>query len=323
MRRRQFLQGFVLSPLAAAAMPGTTSLAQEFPTRPLRIIVPYVAGSPSDTMGRFMAEETSKRIGQPAIVENRPGAASLIGTRVVFDAPADGHTVLVQTVAIVLNPLNDRNVGYKIDDFAPLAPLGQISTIITVPKSFPANNLEEFVAHVRANPGKFTVGTLGGGTPLNLLTDRFLTVSGLNMVVVQYKGAADGLRGLMTGEIDMHMLGVQLAYPQIQAGALKAIAILSEERHRLLPQVATFKEAGIPEMNATPWVAAFARSATPPAILNKLQRAMTEAVASDAYRQRLEKTGGDVWSPPDLALAIKRDTALWEEDIKRIGARAK
>jgi tripartite-type tricarboxylate transporter receptor subunit TctC len=323
MQRRQFLQGFVLSPLAAAAMPRTTSLAQEFPTRPLRIIVPYVAGSPSDTMGRFTAEETSKRIGQPAIVENRPGAASLIGTRVVFDAPADGHTVLVQTVAIVLNPLNDRNVGYKIGDFTPLAPLGQISTIITVPKAFPADNLEEFVAHVRANPGKFTVGTLGGGTPLNLLTDRFLTVMGLNMVVVQYKGAADGLRGLMTGEIDMHMLGVALAYPQIQSGALKAIAILSEERHRLLPQVATFKEAGIPEMNATPWVAAFARSATPPAILDKLRRAMNEAVASDAYRQRLEKTGGDVWSPPDLALAIKRDTALWEEDIKRIGAPAK
>ena len=159
--------------------------------------------------------------------------------------------------------------------------------------------------------------------PLNLLTDRFITVSGLNMVVVQYKGAADGLRGLMTGEIDMHMLGVQLAYPQIQAGALKAIAILSEERHRLLPQVATFKEAGIPEMNATPWVATFARSATPPAILNKLQRAHDRSRRLRCLSAAAGKTGGDVWSPPDLAIAIKRDTALWEEDIKRIGARAK
>jgi tripartite-type tricarboxylate transporter receptor subunit TctC len=305
--------------LIAVAMLGTAGLAQEFPTRPIRVVVPYTAGSPIDAMGRFLAEEASKKIGLPVVVDNRPGASTIIGTRAVAEAPADGHTVLVQSAAIVLNPLSDRKIGYRIEDFAPLVPLGAISSIIAVPRAFPANDLQEFVAHVRANPGKLTVGTLGGATPISLLTDRLLASAGLEMVVVQYKGAADGLRGLLTGEIDMHILGVQLAYPQIQSGAVKAVAIMSDERHRLLPQVATFREAGMPEMNATPWVAAFARADTPKLVLDKLRSLMAEVVSSDAYRQRLEKAGGDIWSPEELGAALQRDAALWEKDIVRMG----
>jgi tripartite-type tricarboxylate transporter receptor subunit TctC len=301
------------------------SRAQEFPSRPIRIVNPYPAGGPVDGMVRLLAEEAGKKLGQTLILENRPGASTLIGTRAVAEAPADGYTLLVQTPALVLNTFSVGNVGYGLADFVAIAPVGGLSSALVVPAIFPVRTLAEFIARVKVDPGKYNYGTLGGATPINLLSDRFLTAAGLDMVALQYKGGADGLNALLARDVAMHILGVQIAYPQVEAGNLTALAVIAEQRHPKLPDVPTFAEAGMPEMSGTPWTVLFARANTPSTILDKLRRGMAEVVVSDEYRSKVERVGGDPWAPLGEALHafIARDTKLWEMDMLRMGARAK
>jgi tripartite-type tricarboxylate transporter receptor subunit TctC len=311
--------------LALGPLAIVDTFAETFPSRAIQVVIPYAAGGPIDAMARILFDMAGKNLRQPIIVVSRPGASTIIGTRAAAAAPADGYTLLANAVAIGLNPLIDQNAGYKLADFVPLAPLGTIPQVLVVRKSFPANNFQEFIAAVEAAPGKYSIGTLGGGSPLTLLTDRFLHLTKLKMVQVPYKGATDGQRGLLTGEIDAHLLGVQVAYPIIASGAVKAFAVGNDRRHRLLPDTPTFQELSLPEMNALPWVALFARADTPKPILDTLVRELSAVAASEPYRENIEKAGGDVWSvsPDDLAPAIERDMRMWKADIDRVGAAPK
>jgi tripartite-type tricarboxylate transporter receptor subunit TctC len=313
----------------ALALIGTVQLhldvgafAQEFPSRAIRVVVPYSAGGPVDIVGRLFMEEARKAFLQPIVIENRPGAATILGTRAVRDAPPDGHTLLVQSPGLLLNAMTEKDQGYQISDFVPIAPIALLGApVVIVPADFPAESLSDFVALVRSKPGQFNYGTLGGANPITLLSNRFMTTFGLQMVEVPYKGVADAMSAVMGGDIHFAIVSAQLIYAQVESRRLKALAVSSEEADPKLPGVPTFRQLGYPGIMPSAWVAVFARTETPPPILAALRKVMGDVALSSQLYQQLKRVDALPWTDlgPALDRAIKDDTVLWEKDLSRMG----
>jgi tripartite-type tricarboxylate transporter receptor subunit TctC len=303
--------------LALNAIPITH--AQTYPSKALRIVLPFPPGGPTDLLGRQLAQTVSVQVGQPVVAENRPGAGGNLGTEIAAKAPADGYTLLLSSNILAISPHLYRKLPYDtVKDFAPITQVTQVPNVFISHPSIPVRNLKELVAAARRTPGKLTFGSGGLGTGQHLAGEMFRSASKLDMVHVPYKGSGLAMLGMIGGHIDWMVIGVPPALPQIQAGKVRALAALAAERLSALPQVPSAGESGFPEYVVTSWYGMLAPANTPRDIINRLHGEFVKSVNDPATRERLI-TGGfepKTSSPQEWGDFIKSEITRYGKVIR-------
>ena len=311
MNRRLALHALATLPLAVAA--GLPAHAQsDFPSSPLRLIVPLAAGGPTDFLARSVAQDLARTLGQPVVVENRPGADGLIAARDVIAAPADGHTLLFAIGSMLAAPLQSRPPAFDWRaEFAPLGRVARVPFALVVHPGVPARSVEELVAHARAHPEQLNFAT---NTLSELMAAaQFMRAAGIRMTRVPYKGGAQAMPDLMAGRVQVWFGPLSLIAPQVQSGTLRALATLLPERSPALPGVPTLTEAGYPAVQVPTWQALFASAKTPAPTLERLASAVAAATARPEVRAEIEKRAifVDPGAPAELARLVAADQEAW------------
>ena len=277
--------------LICAASGSATAQDSAFPTRPIRVIVPYPAGGLVDLVTRVVTDRMAQKLGQQFIVESRAGANGTIATAYVAHADADGYTLLMITDSHGVNPLFYKDLGYdSIKDFAPIGLIGKSPLALTVHVSVPARTVADLIALARASPGTFTYGSIGVGSASHLAGELFKVRAGVDMVHVPYRGGAPAVNDLIAGHLKTMFLSPVSGLPHIKAGRLVALAIAAPRRFPLMPDVPTMAEVGIP-MDVGYWVGMAAPAATPPAVVARLEAVLAEVVAEPDVQKRLTEMG--------------------------------
>jgi tripartite-type tricarboxylate transporter receptor subunit TctC len=312
--------------LFACAMAwGGAVFAQAFPSRPVTFVVPFAAGGSADATTRALSQKLAEAWGQAVIVDNKPGGGTNIGTQYVAKQPADGYTVLFATDAMVVNTLLYRSLSFDpYRDFAPVSVIAHLDQVMLVPAALPANNMREFVAYAKANPGKLNYGSYGSGSPPHLAYELFKHITKTDIVHIPYKGVAPMVTDFMGGNLQTIVTGVYSALPLVKSGKARVLGI-EGRRSPLLPDVPTFTEAGLPDMRAPAWWGYAVPAGTPPAIVAKLHRDIVAVVKDPEFRQRrLVEVGLEpVGNTPEEFTALMKDTAvLWAPIIKAANIRA-
>jgi len=294
--------------------------------KPVRIIVSFAAGGPTDTVARITGAKLTELLGQPFIVENRPGAGGNIGADMAAKAAPDGYTLLMATVSThAINPGLYKKMPYDpVRDFAPIGQIGVTPTVLAVHPSIPAHDVQSLVALLRANPKKYTYGSSGMGSILHLCGEQFKSsAGGLDVTHVPYKGSAPMTADLVGGQISMVFDALPTMLPQINAGTIRALGAGMASRARALPNLPTLQEQGIPGFECYTWNALLAPAKTPPAIVAQLNAAINDALADPVILKRIQETGVDPTpgsTPEKLAAFIKAEIAKWAPIIKASGA---
>ena len=266
--------------------------ADSYPTRPIRIIVPFLPGAGTDLSARIMAEAVAPRLGQPVVVENRPGAGGAIGSDFVAKSPADGYTLLWgEAGGVTILPTVKPTLPYKVDDFSYIAKFVETGMSYVISSKLPAASLPEFVAYGKANPGKIRYGSSGVGASPHLATLLFEKNAGLKMTHVPYKGVAAALNDLMGGHIEFLLVTPVTIVPHLGSDKIRVIGISSPSRHPFLPGVPTMKEAGLQQATVMTWYGMLGPAKIPASVMERLRTEITSVVESPAIRERLEKIG--------------------------------
>jgi tripartite-type tricarboxylate transporter receptor subunit TctC len=312
-RMMRFLRiaGLLFVSLCAAVSCGT-ALGQGYPSKPIKLILPFAAGSPSDMVGRTVGQKMAAQMGQPLVPDNRASSGGTLGLALVAKSPPDGYTVLVSSPTIAISPVLYANLQYdSLRDFAPVARLASIENVMLVHPSVPARTLKEFIALARSQPGKLNYGSGGAGTTNHLANELLKSLEKINLVHVPYKGATLAAQSLMGGEIDEVILAVAPALPIIQSGRVRAIAVLSEKRVKTLPDVPTTTEAGYPGFRMSIWYAMFVPAGTPREIITHLYREAEKALKDPELLQRMSNAGIDPWlgAPEELGNLVRSEIA--------------
>jgi tripartite-type tricarboxylate transporter receptor subunit TctC len=302
----------------AIGIPATDAGA--YPDRSVRVIVPFPAGGGTDIVGRVIAEKLSDLLGKQFVVENRPGAGAMLGADQVAKAAPDGHTILVGTSAeLTISPALFANVPYKpATDFIPIALLGVSPVILLANPKFPANDLRETIARYKAAPDKVTLASGGMGAAPHLAAELFKSLAANGIVIVPYKGAADSLRDLIGGQVDLSFSTIASALPHINAKAIKPIAVMQPKRSALLPDVPSSAEQGLPELQAVTWFGLFAPAATPKDVVDTLRTAVGKALQERALQERFEKLAVEIGSVQDGGDVLQKRIAAELERWKRV-----
>jgi tripartite-type tricarboxylate transporter receptor subunit TctC len=306
------------------ASTGRTQSVADYPDRPIRIVVPFAAGGATDVIARLVGQRAGADLGQPVVVENKAGANGNIGAAAVARATPDGYTILMATSAHAINATLYPKLDYSLTrDFAALSNLASVPLVLVVNPNVPARTLPEFVAHARARGDAINVGSGGVGTAAHLAAEQFNTVNGTRMQHIAYKGGALAQTDLMGGQIQAMFANLPEVLPQIQAGKLRPLAIAARSRRASLPDVPTFAEAGMPQVDARSWFGLFAPAGTPAPVVARLSAALAKAVADGAVRSRLEELGADPIGDTHEAFQkfVAQDVPRWGELVKRSGAR--
>ena len=301
---------------AAATAVAPISRAQDFPSRPITMIVPFPPGGPNDTLGRIMAERMRVTLGQPVIVENVSGANGTLGVGRVARAPADGYTIGVGTWAThVVNPAIYALPYDTVKDFEPLALLATSAPILVGRVTLPANNLKELIAWMKANPDKATMGTVGPGSPPHVAGVALQTTTNTRFRFVPYRGTAPALQDMIAGQIDLLINSPIQSLPQARAGKIKTYAVLAKDRYPSAPDIPTTDDAGLPGFHMTVWNALWAVKGTPKDIVAKLNAAAVEALADPAVQKRFAELGQA--PPPRAQQTPEALGALQKADIEK------
>lgn len=276
---------------AAMAFSFTGAFAQDYPTQPIRIIVPYTAGGSSDYVGRTVGAKLQENLGRPVVVENRPGGNAIIGTELVAKARPDGYTLLVAGFSVLAaNMAMYQNLPYDtLRDFAPITNVQDSQIVVAVNPKVPVNSIKELIAYAKANPGKLNYGSAGVGNTLHLAGEIFCLTTGVKMTHIPYKGASQALTDLLGGSIQLMFDLPQTPLSNIQAGRLKALAVTGEKRLDVLPDVPTMAQAGVPEYDFATWTGLVAPANTPPAIVDRLFKEITKALNQPAVMDSFAK----------------------------------
>ncbi len=317
MNRREILKtGLGSLAAASASWPMTgPALAAEWPTKAVRVVVPYAAGSATDLVPRTVFEQVGHQVGQSFIVENRPGGGTTIGSAQVKAAEPDGHTILVHSNAIVTVPAIQLNVPYDpVKDFSGLTPLGNVPLVLVIAPSKGIKSVKELVAKAKAKPGELNYGAAGIGTPPHLAMERFRLAAGFEGQLVPFKGAPEALTEVMTGRIDIYFCPITPALPLIRDGKVLALAVSSSKRASALPDVPTSIEAGVPESDLDFWVGAFVPKQTPRDVVAKMQGEIVKAINNPATKSKLTTLGVEqmIMAPDafDVRIAKEADIAV-------------
>jgi len=321
--RRGFPRRLVLAlPLLAA--PDAGAQPAHYPTHPIRITVPYPAGGTTDVVTRIVAEALSPRLGQPVIIDNRPGAGVTVGSNFVAKAPPDGYSLLVTTLAHAINPSLFRSLPYDSEqDFAPIGMIGLTPLVLVVNPGLEARDLASFIALLRAEPGRHTYGSAGVGSPMHVAPELFRQLTGTEIRHVPYRGEAPALNDLVAGHITFAIDPVTAASGLVRSGRLRAIAVASARRAEIMPDVPTMAEAGLPGFEAYTWTALLAPSATPAAVIERLNRDLNAVLALPQVRSRLTEFGVELsraFSPEETREFIRSETVKWAPIVRASGA---
>ncbi len=290
MRRSLLAVGFGLLMLAGASSP---VLAQAWPSKPIRVVVPLTAGSASDVMGRIVVDQLSQQLGQPVIVENRPGAGNTIGMSAVAKAEPDGHTLLVNSSTHTVTPATRSNLGFEMSDLAGIVPLGNMPVVMLFNPSKGYKTLADFVAYAKANPGKVNYASAGAGNSSHLNGERFRLAAGFDAVHLPFKGAPEAITEVVAGRADFYFAPLVNALPLLKDGKVVALAVSGSSRASALPDVPTTVQAGFPNSEYNFWAGMFAPAKTPAAIRERLYAEMAKALATPTVRERLQTLGAD------------------------------
>ena len=301
----------------ALAAPPASSQAPAYPARLIRVVVPFSAGSGVDVLARVVAEKLAERIKQPVIVDNKTGAAGVIGFDFAAKSAPDGYTLLVSVDTLVINPAL-RKVPYDpVKDFAPIMQLATGSFFLAVHPSVKANSISEFVALTRANPGKLNYSSAGVGSLVHLATEYFKMQTGADLVHIPHKGVTAAAMGLVTGDVAFMIVPTELALPHIKAGKLRALAVTGTRRSPLAPDVPTVAEAGIADYNVNLWFGLLAPAGTPKEIVARLNAEVTQILNAAETRDLLANRGIEAspGTPEQFAALIAADLARWQRVV--------
>ncbi|MEA2881351.1 MAG: hypothetical protein QOH32_570 [Bradyrhizobium sp.] len=303
------------------ALTGTNAPAAEYPVRPIKLVVPYAAGGPTDVLGRLVADFLARDLKQATVVENKAGAQGAIGAEAVARAEPDGYTLFVAAASIiVLNPMLYRKLPYDpAKDFKMLALVTDLPVVMEVHPSVPAKNVAEFVAWAKQNPGKLNFGSAGTGGTIHLAGEMFKQMAGIDMTHVPYKGAGPALTDLLSGNIQVMFDTLSTALPPVKSGLLRPLGVSSSERSPDLPDVPTIAESGYPDYRVSVWYGIAAPAKVPADISQKISASLDRALNDDAFRASLEKIGFPVFRPrsaAEILAFIDADRLRWSKVIK-------
>jgi tripartite-type tricarboxylate transporter receptor subunit TctC len=316
---------FLLAVLSAAGASAAQD-AGDYPNRPVKLVVPFGAGGPSDAIARLIAQELSESLGKPFFVANHPGAGGNIGMGMVAQSPPDGYTILVVTSSLVVNPSLYANVPYDVyKDLAPVTLAAVTPLVLVANASVPVKSVRELVEYLKANPDKGNIASAGTGTTSHLAVETFKRALGLDIVHVPYNGAGPELTGVLGGQVPFAIMALSSAGPHIKQGTLRALAIPSEKRSDFMPEIPTMAEAGVPgDQNADVMLGVLVTGGTPGPVIDLLQREIVKALTQPAMRQRLAALGFEtVASTPNaFAARIRAEVPKWAQVIRDAGIKA-
>ena len=315
LRKRALLGA--LAAAAALALPG--AWAQTWPSRSVSIIVPFPAGGTTDVLARALGQELSRTLGQPVVVENKPGAGATLGADYVAKSKADGYTLLMGAVHHTIATSVYRKLGYDFEkDFAPITTVALVPNVLVVNPQVPAKTVQELLAQAKAQPGKLTYGSNGTGTGQHLIGAQFEGMGGVQLLHVPYKGSGPLTTDLLGGQISMSFDTVTPVLPHIKAGKLRALAVTTAKRSVALPDVPTLEEAGLPGFDMGTWFGMLAPAGTPKDIVARLNADMVKIIQSPEFRKKMDDIGADpiANTPEQMARQIKDDTARFARLVK-------
>lgn len=295
--------------------------AQQYPARPIRLIVGSSAGGGGDGVARVMAAKLTPILGQQVVVDNRPGAAGNIGTEMVARAPADGYTLLFAYTGHVINPALFRKLPFHpLKDFAPVGLIGYNNSALVVNTALPVNSVKELIALAKARPGKLTAGAIPGGSQ-HLATEMLKISAGVDFLYVPYKGNGPAMSDLLAGQLDFMFNSLQLVAPLARAGRLRALAVISEKRSELMPELPTISEAAIKGFSAQGWYGLIAPAGTPRAVVAKLNESMNTVLREPDTQQRFKAMGNEIAhsTPGEFDAMIRAEIPKWAEVARRAG----
>ena len=313
------------SVLAVVAMlAAVCASAQDYPSRPVKIVVPFAAGGPADVYARFLAQRLQDAMGQPFVVEDRPGGGSVVGTEVVAKSAADGYTLLLMSNTHTVNEsLMPQKPFQLMRDFTPVAPINYSDLVLVVNPSVPAKSLPELLALAKAQPGKLNYASSGPGTPYHMAGELFKAMAGLDIVHVPYKESSGARTGVLGGQVEMMFDAVTVMNEHVKAGKVRALATSGKARSSVMPDVPTLAEAGVPGYEAVIWLGLIAPKNTPPAIVNRLNAEITKIVARPDVQAEWARQGATpmTMAPAAFERYLADDIVKWERIVKVSGAR--
>jgi tripartite-type tricarboxylate transporter receptor subunit TctC len=300
--------------------------AQTYPTKPVRLIVPFPAGGPADIFGRFLAQGMSARLGQPVVIENISGASGVLGVDRAAKSPADGYTLaLISSTAASIGPFAMANMPFDPGrDLALITTAVRVPEVVVVNSTLPVSTLAELIAYAKANPGKVNYGSAGSGGITHLAGELLKEEAGINIVHVPYKGAAPAVNDLVGGQVQMGIFDVPVVLPHIRSGKLKALAVTSLKRAATLPETQTTAEVNYPKVLSDNWYGLIGPLGMRPAVLNRIHAAAVAALTSAEVAEQYAKVGGVPMpsSPEEFAVYLAQDQAKWGKVVKTIGFKA-
>jgi tripartite-type tricarboxylate transporter receptor subunit TctC len=319
MKRSHVLRCLAACACAAGLLQALPAAAQSWPTRPVRIIVPFAAGGPADVFARYIAQRLQEPLGQPFVVEDRPGAGAVIGTDYVAKSPADGYTLLLMSNTHTVNETLLSNKPYDLErDFVAIAPINYSDLVLVANPAVPANNVRELIKLAKERPGKLNYASSGTGTPYHMAGELFKSMSDTKIVHIPYKGSSGARTDVLGGQVDLMFDAVTTMAENVKAGKVKAIATTGRKRSSVLPDVPTVDESGVPGYEATIWLGLLAPKGTPPAIVNKLNEAISKIVSQPDVQQAWARQGAVamVMNPQAFDKYVREDVQKWAKVIK-------
>ena len=309
---------------ACVATLALTAQAQSWPQKPVKIIVPFAAGGPADIYARFVGDKLSAALGQPFVIEDRPGGGALPGTDAVAKSAPDGYTLLMMSNTHTVNESLFTDKPYQLlRDLAPVAPVNYSDLVMVVHPSVPANTLAEFIALAKAKPGALNYASSGPGTPYHMAGELFKAMAGVDIVHVPYKGSSGARTDILGGQVQMMFDAITTMAPNVRAGKLKALGTSGKARSTVLPEVPTISEAGVPGYDAVIWLGIMAPANTPKAIVERLNNEITRAVNAPETKQSWQAQGAVPMSmsPEEFGRFLRDDIEKWARVVKVSGAK--
>jgi tripartite-type tricarboxylate transporter receptor subunit TctC len=319
--RRRLFAGLT----AALALGTGPAFAQDYPSRPVRIIVPFAPGGSADVFGRFLAQRLQETLGQTFLIDNRPGAGSVIGTDAVAKAAPDGYTLLLMSNTHTVNESLIPNKPFQLmRDFAPIAPINYSDLVLVAKASLPQNTLPELIKAAKAKPGGMSYASSGPGTPYHMAGELFKAMAGVSIVHIPYRGSAGARTDVLGGQIEMMFDAIPTMTEHIKSGKVKALATTGKVRSAVLPDVPTANEAGVPGYEATLWLGLMAPKGTPPAIVNKLNAEIARITSNPEVRRAWTAQGTTAMTMgvDEFTRYMNDDIAKWARIVKFSGAKA-
>ena len=305
---------------ACAMLSASGALAQAYPSQPIKVVVPFTPGTGMDIIARTVGPKLSERLGQPVIIENKPGASGNIGAEMVAKSAPDGHTVMITANTMLIAASLYRNVPYDpLTDFSPISLAAWGTLLLTANPKANINSVDDLIAQAKANPGKLTYASPGVGTPHHMSMELFKDLTGTNLLHVPYKGSAGALTDLLSGEVNLGFVPIHVAMPHVKAGRLKALAVGSAKRHPNAPGIPMLQELGIKGADVDMWYAFMAPKGTPAPVVSRLDAELRAILALPDIKANFDKQGMDAASssPEELNALMRRDYARWAAVIKK------